>query len=78
MVQGQKILVFGGQGTQKCVFGGPGRQHIDLVVWGHKIYICGGLGTENINFWWSWELLGGEIQGRGRARHGEARNPGPI
>ena len=51
MVQEQKILAFGGPGTENIGFRWSGdRKYWFLVVQGEKILGFSGLGTENIGF----------------------------
>ena len=53
MVREQKILVFGGPGTENVGFGWSGdRKYWFLVVRGQKIFVFSGPGTENIGFQW--------------------------
>ena len=48
MVREQKILVFGGPGTENIGFWWSGdRKYWVLAVRGQKIFVFGGLGTEN-------------------------------
>ena len=51
MVQGQKILVLSGPGTENIGFWWSGdKKYWFLVVRGQKILVLSGSGTENIDF----------------------------